>query len=390
MGVAVTASKNFADSVATLHQNATAAIGLADFGTDYLEGLTRLLQAFDTEAPFTPEGREFARGAVVGTLISRLYTQQGWRENPKYRDTRICRPLVIIGIPRTGTTALHRLLAMDHQFQGLDRWLATSPMVRPPRDTWAHHPRYQAEVANLTLFYGVMPQMRAAHEMAADEVDECYEVLKQNFIHNTFASMFQIPGYDEWMLAQDQRPNYRRYADVLRLIGSADAGKPWLLKNPCHFWHLDLLFEVFPDACIVQTHRDPVKAIPSVCSVLHMTRRISSGEATDPTLIGPRELNVSGNGIDRVMRVRQRHKDQVIDVLHRDFHANPMHTVQQIYERFGFKLTAATEARMNAWISSNPLGKHGEHRYDLGQFGINEQAIRGRFKEYMETFSLSD
>lgn len=168
----------FEDLEDELHQAAVVATGLEDFGdSDYLPGLRVLLRAFDTDPQLTEIGRQFAYGTVLGTLTARLHTQHGWSQHGEALQQRLTRPLVITGIPRTGTTALHKLLSMDPQFQGLERWLTETPMIRPPRATWETHPAYRATVANLEAFFAAMPAMRTAHDMVADEPDECLEVL---------------------------------------------------------------------------------------------------------------------------------------------------------------------------------------------------------------------
>ncbi|MBV8854558.1 MAG: sulfotransferase, partial [Sinobacteraceae bacterium] len=271
---AIAMNARFSELQDELHASATRITGLADFGVarDYLPGLQQLLRAFDTDCRFSAGGRQFAYGTVLGTLIARLYTQEGWKRQPQYRQIAISRPLVITGVPRTGTTALHKLLSMDTQFQGLEHWLSETPMVRPPRASWPQLPEYRASVAALEAFFKLMPEMRKAHDIVADEVDECLEVLRQSFVTNRFASGIHVPSYDRWFLEQDERGSYRHYADVLRLIGAAEPDKRWLLKNPGHIAQAAALFEIFPDACVVQTHRDPVKALPSLCSTLLMSR----------------------------------------------------------------------------------------------------------------------
>jgi len=185
-----------------LHEAARKATGLSDFGPqDYREALRRLLAAYDSEVRFTEIGRQFAIGGIVGTLVQRLLSEEGWKRRPGCRSRPIRRPLVITGIPRTGTTALHKLLAMDPQFQGLEHWLTESPMVRPPRHTWASNPAYLSSVAGLEAFFRMMPEMRKAHDIVADEVEECLDVLRQSFVSNRFGSSAYIPSSSSRMSA---------------------------------------------------------------------------------------------------------------------------------------------------------------------------------------------
>jgi hypothetical protein len=373
-----------------LHRAATMQTGLDDFGAaDYRSGLKRLLAALDRDPKLTETGCQFAYGMVLGTLTARLLTQQGWSHRPDCLAHPIQRPLVITGMPRTGTTALHKLLSVDTQFQGLEHWLTESPMVRPPRASWAANPAFQASLAALDAYFKIMPEMRRAHDIVVDEVDECLEVLRQSFISNRFGAAVFVPSYDEWFFAQDERDSYRRYADVLRLIGADDAHRRWLLKNPGHIAQIDALLMVFPDACIVQTHRDPLRAIPSLCSTLHMSRRMFEGDAARLDVLGPRECAYWQRAVDHAEQVRRLYPEHFHDVDHRRLHADPLGTVRGIYERFGLTLTAETERLMRQWVARNPTTAHGEHRYQLTSYGINERRIRDDFAAYRERHRFS-
>jgi hypothetical protein len=372
----------FADLETELHEAASARTGLWYFGDpDYRLGLQVLLKALDTDPQLTPSGRQFAYGTVLGTLVARLYAQKGWADRPEALQNEIRRPLVITGLPRTGTTALHKLLSCDPQFQGLEHWLTETPLVRPPRSSWESHPGYRASVANLEVFFTAMPQMRQAHDMVADEVDECLEILRQSFVSNRFGAGMYVPTYDRWFFQQSERSSYRRYADVLRLIGADEPDKRWLLKNPGHIAQIEALLEVFPDACIVQTHRDPLKAIPSLCSTLYMARRIYEGDATRADAIGPRECVYWRKALEQTRAARRGRERQFFDVQHSAFHADPLGTVRGIYAYFDLTLSPEAEERMRRWVADSPTSRHGEHRYSLEQFGLSADEIRRHFPQ---------
>lgn len=386
----IDAGGSFQHGMEALHEAARKATGLSDFGPpDYREGLRRLLAAYDCDMRFTESGRQFAIGGIVGTLAQRLLSEEGWKRRPDCRSRSIRQPLLITGIPRSGTTALHKLLAMDPQFQGLEHWLTESPMVRPPRATWASNPAFRASVAGLEAFFRMMPQMRKAHDMVADEVEECLDVLRQSFVSNRFGSSACIPSYDAWLFEQDEHDSYRRYADVLRLIGADEPDTRWLLKNPGHVARMECLLAVFPDALIVQTHRDPVKAIPSLCSTLHMARRMYEGDATRPELIGPREIRYWSQAVTRAGRVRAMKPNQFFDVDHRRFHEDPLGVVRAIYDRFGLTLGVTALERMRKWIAASPTRRHGEHHYVLEDYGVTATQIRSAFADYIDRYRLA-
>jgi hypothetical protein len=380
----------FESSFDSLHAAATQMTGgLMDFGpTDYRPGLRQLLAAIDSDMRCTEVGSQFAMGTVVGTLTARLHTEAGWKCRPDFRQVEIRRPLVITGVPRTGTTALHKLMAMDPQFQGLERWLAETPQPRPPRETWAKNPAFQACVAGLDSFFQMMPEMRKAHDMVADEVDECLEVLRQNFVSNRFGSSMHVPSYDRWFFEQDELPSYRRLVDVLRLVGADERDKRWLLKNPGHVAQMDCLLEVLPDACVIQTHRDPVKAIPSLCSTLHMARRMFEGDAARSDLIGPREVEYWAQAMERTARAREGRSDQFFDMDHREFHRDPMSVIRRIYDKFDLRLSDETALRMRRWIAASPTTRHGEHRYEITDYGITAEQVRRRYADYIARHAL--
>ncbi len=384
----MTIPQRFSGCEDALHDAASGATGLNDFGPEheYRSGLRHLLEALDQGPRFATGGREFVFGNLVGVLVARLTLQRGLRERPEVLSRPIRRPLIITGLPRTGTTALHKLLSVDPQFQGLERWLAAFPMPRPPRSTWASNPSYQATVAGIEAFFAAAPDMRAAHNMVADDVDECLEALKQNFCSNNYGSTFRVPGYDAWWLQQDEISSYQRFAKCLQLVGANEPDKPWLLKNPGHIWKLDVLLDLFPDACIVQTHRDPVQALPSLCSVLAMARRLTEGENVVPRELGERELRVWHAALMHARAVRASRPGNFMDVRHQEFHENPLSVVRRIYEQFGYALNADVERLMAQRIRSNPEGRHGAHVYTLAEFGLEAGDIRERFGEYMRKY----
>ena len=161
-----------------------------------------------------------------------------------------------------------------------------------------------------------------------------------------------------------------------------------MLKNPGHITHLDALLAVFPDACVIQTHRDPAKCIPSVCGVIWPARCFFQAWQTDPREIGPRELWLWAESAERAQRVREAHPERFFDVRFADFRQHPMAVVGAIYRHFGLDLGDAAERRMRDWIDANPQHKHGRHEYSAAQFGLSEQAIHERFADYMTRHDL--
>jgi hypothetical protein len=378
--------RRFVDAEGLLHDMAMAEVGFSDCGPDdYLAGLRALLSAIDTDLDLRGPARERVFGMILAALISRLFSQKGWHENPECLTTEIRRPLIITGLIRSGTTPLQKVLALDPQFQGLEYWLAETPMVRPPRRKWRAHPLFQSAAANLNALLAANPMIGAIHQMAAEEPDECLNIMRQSFISNMFASQLHLPSYDQWWMAQDETAAYLRHRDNLRLIGYHDRDKRWLLKNPGHILGIEPLLKVYPDACIVQTHRDPLKAIPSICDLIMMIRKTIVPEA-DPLDDGPRENMLWSIGVKRAMAAHDAHPENFHDVHMVDFVEDPIGVIRGIYRRFDLELGGEVEAAMRNWLDEHAQARPGFHRCRAEDFGLTEDAIRTQFAEYIERY----
>lgn len=381
----------FATALDQLHALVASEVGSTDFGpSDYLPGLRVLLQSMDYDPHFTEQGRQYAWGTVVSVLRGRVQAIQSMKDSPGFDARPILSPVVITGVPRTGTTALHKLMAVDPRFQGLQTWLLDHPMPRPPQETWTDYPAFQKTAAMLEARYKAAPGKRAAHYMAAEEVDECCLVLRQSFVSNLWSCGWSAPTYDAWWQSQSEEPAYHHYYRCLQLIGSSEPDKRWLLKNPGHIGQLELLFAVFPDARVIQTHRDPGRAIPSLCSLLmqlHPLVEEGRFEQRAHNMLA-REVAKWAKALRDAEAVRDAHPGQVLDIIHGDFHRDPMAVIERIYQFIGFELTEPIIADMAQRIADKPELSHGEHRYDVADYGLTEAEIRQRFGDYVERFDL--
>lgn len=391
MPLSISPPRSFIDSEPLLHETAVARCGINDFGRgdEYLPALRKLLHALDHDTRLTPQGWQKFFDRIVQVLVGRAHSQRGWREHPQSLAYELRPPILITGLPRTGTTALHRVLAMDPQFQGLEYWLIDNPMPRPPRDAWEADPLYQRAVEELETLYREVPAMKTAHPIIADEVYECLLLSRQNFLSVDFTTNAHLPSYQSWFLEQDFAPMWRRYRDNLRLIGLHQREQPWLLKNPASLFSLAGFMQVFPQATIIQTHRNPVTSVASGASLARMARISYEGPQTSLTAAAEREVELWGRGIEMAMEVRARHSERYVDVYFSDFASRPMDTIRQIYQRCGLQLSDTAAAAMQRWLIENPQGKHGEHKYSLEGTGISEDDIRRRFAPYIELYGLA-
>ena len=355
--------------------------GLSDFGgTDHEEGLRLLCDDLAEHGGLTPVGHYVQRAQIKSALVSRLVAEQGFKDNPAHAEVRIERPIFVTGLPRTGTTALHRLLTADPRHQGLELWLTEVPMPRPPRDTWADNPIYAHLHAAYADHHVSNPEFMGIHFMDAASVEECWRVLRQSGRSISFESLAYIPDYSQWLAEADWTPAYLRHRRNLQLVGLNDTEKRWVLKNPSHLVALDALMAVYPDALVVQTHRDPVTAIASACSL--------SAEATkgwSTVFVGERigrtQLDMLARSAQRFASARSAYPAaQFVDVDYSDFVADPVATTAGIYDAFGLDWTPEVDAAVRQIDAESRQGaKRPSHRYDLADYGLTEDEVRGRF-----------
>jgi hypothetical protein len=371
-------------TVEDLHASATRLTGLTDYGPpDYLQGLRILLDSYHVEGALTPLGNKMKRAFLRGALVARSLSEAAWAMNPAYPDVAIDRPIFVTGLPRTGTTALHRLLTADPAHQGLELWLTEVPQPRPPRETWADNPVYAAIQAAYQQHHLEHPEFMGLHYIDAQQVEECWQLLRQSMTSVSFECLAHIPSYSQWLAAQDWTPAYARHKRNLQMIGLPDAGKRWVLKNPSHLFALDAILAVYPDALIVQTHRSPRTAIASVCS---LNAHASQGWSTvyEGAHLGRAQLDLWARGVDTFMAERARHDpDRFVDVYYEDFVADPLAAIDAIYERLGAPLSGQARATMAAMHTESTSGAaKPAHSYSLEDFGLTPSLVDERFAEY--------
>jgi len=374
-----------ADSVGTaeeLHALASKLTGLTDFGPDdYTDGLAVLVESCDREADLTPQGRKVMRAMLRGALTARLFSEAGWQAHPEYAQVGIDRPLFVTGLPRTGTTALHRLLTADPGHQGLELWLAEVPQPRPPRPTWADNPVFRYVQAGCERHQAGHPEFTGVHYMAADQVEECWQLLRQSMRSVSWECLAHLPSYSAWLRGQDWTGAYRRHRRNLQLIGLGD-GRRWVLKNPSHLFALDALLAVYPDALVVQTHRAPDVAIASVCSLAAQASAGWSGTFAG-RVIGADQLELWASGLERFSAERARHDQdpspRFFDVAYEDLVADPVGTAEAVYAHFGLPFSGAAADAMRAFTADEGTGSRPAHRYALADFGLTAADVDARF-----------
>ena len=384
-------TQSFVASEEAMHEQATELAGHDDFGDpSYLEGLRVLLQAYDEEARFNDYGRGAARQTIVETLAARLRCERQWRERPEVLDHTIERPIVICGLVRTGSTALHYLMGQDPDLQSLEYWLASSPQPRPPRADWDAHPDFQRAKAEIDGMYEADPSLKSIHFMMPDGPEECRHLLMQEFTDDSFEANAHIPSYSDWYQQADMLRSYERHRDLVKLIGSTDTTRPWLFKYPVHMRFVRTLLEVYPDACVVQTHRDPLTVLPSYVSLIAGFRAIHEDPIDRPS-IARRQLELWAAGAEEAIELRRkRDSAQFFDLHFADFMADPVAAVERIYAHFGRTLSPEGRQSLEAWQRDNPQHKHGRHTYSMApeDVGLTRADILDRFADYMDYYGM--
>lgn len=375
----------------SFHEQAIAATGgLTDFGdSDYHEPLKILLDDYDKYTRFSEIGIKATEGDIVGHLIARLVEEHRFKLFPQYLETPIKRPIFMVGMTRTGTTRLQRLIALDPAVQHLPLWLGAMPEPRPPRETWDSNPVYIKVKEAFDEMDRLNPRIREIHPMIAGDPDECHTAMTRSFHAINLASLATVPNYAEWLKHADRRPAYRRYRKTLGLIAAGSTDR-WVLKDPTHLWTVPAILDVFPDACLIITHRDPVKTIPSIMSLVYEVRTLREPEFK-PADLGNFFVPYWGCALDRAEKERAGFNPaQVIDLHFNEVIGDPMGSLERIYDHFGFPISDAARARWAEDIKNDTSGGRNPYVVTPEQFGSSAAQIHECAGHYMERFRAID
>jgi hypothetical protein len=358
--------------------------GLADFGDPiYREGLDALLEDL-ARAELSELGRMVWRGRLLSHLVQRLRVLDVLIHNPEIERQAVPAPVFIVGLPRTGTTALSHLLAQDPATRSLRVWESAQPV--PPPETATEHsdPRIDQAAKQLEAMRQLSPRLAAMHEDTPTGPTENHDLLGMSFRTFHFEGMAWLPSYVAWWLACDMAPAYRFMRRVLQLLQWRCPPSHWLLKSPPDSFFLDALLAVFPDARFVMTHRDPAAVLGSVCSLI-ATMYEMTGTPPSAARVGASELASWAEAMRRLLVVRARIGEaRFADVHFHDLVADPTGTIAAAYARLGLPWTPAAERAIGAYAAAHPRGRHGEHRYRLEDWGFDRAGVHAGFRFYTE------
>ena len=376
-----------------LIDQAIAETQLDDFGPDgWQEGLEVALKGLREDHPLSPTGKLASHGGCLSFLKNRLHVEALIRREPSILDVALAPPVVIAGLPRSGTTHLHNLLGAAPVFRSLPWWEALVPVL-PESEKPAPgepDPRLAQAAEGLAQRDAVLPHFNAMHEMTVDHTHEEIHLLGLDFGTMFFENMGigALPTYRDYYLQEDQTPHYRYLRRLLQVLTWLRGGSRWVLKSPQHLEQFGPLMQVFPDATFAVTHRDPVSTIASFSTMITYSSRMSTA-SPDPAYMG----RYWAERIETMLRTTTAERDQLpdgqaIDVLFHAYMGEEVGTVRSIYELAGIEFAEDSQRAIEAYQASHPRGRYGRVRYDLADFGLDASELRERFRFYTDRFPV--
>ena len=373
------------------------ATGLREFGDEsFFPALHQLCAATEAEADLNPLGRVLTRSSYLRLLKHRLWAHDLLTRHPEILARRIPDPVVVLGLGRSGTTRLHRLLAADPHFLHLTSWESVFPVPYPEcfaaRDAGRSDPRITAVDQALKAVMYMSPQVAAVHPLDTFAAEEELGLLQHGFATQIFELLTQVPSFAVWLEQHNQNAAYEYMVVLMKIISwfrGDPQDKPWVLKTPHHMQDLDALLHVFPNAKFVCSHRDPVKCVGSICSTA-WNSMVRDCDSVDPHAIGQHWMNKTEWMLHKTQRIRA---DQVpahnqYDIQYADISTDWQGALQGVYDFLDLPFSEAARSGMQAWIDRNKQHKHGAHKYNLADFGLDQQDVDRRLMFYRERFDI--
>jgi len=375
-------------NVEEMIEAAQARTGLTRFDSErYREGLDVLIE--DLNGSDRPDsGYQRLRASVIDALATRLKVADYLARHPQLLEQRIERPVFVFGVPRTGTTLLSNLLATDPARRSPLTWEIDDPVPPATSATLHSDPRAVARLEQERAMLAARPEMGKYYRNSAIYPNECMFFIQHDFKGLIWESRGKVKAYRDWLFDEaDLLPTYEYHKRFLQLLQSEAPGI-WNLKMPSHALWLETLLQVYPDARLVWTHRDPLAATGSFCSLLSLSHGAFLG-SVDTEWLGENCSYQAVVHADRIMDFRDRHgEDRVIDVHYADLMRSPLETMRKLYAALGDSFTPEAEAAMTAWLSDNPQDKFGRHEYKLAQYHLTPNQVRGMFERYLSRYEV--
>jgi hypothetical protein len=389
-------STSFDGGAATRDRLVEAAIqatGLDDLGApSWQEGLDRLLVSLASTAKLNEVGVGVVEDGVIKDLSNRLLIEDWRKTHPDVEREQLRRPIIIVGQPRTGTSILHDLMAQDPANRAPLSWEIERPVPAPRTATYDSDPRIAEAQAGFDLVESIIPGFTAFHELGAQLAQEDVRIFTSDFRSMQYSLQFEVPDYNRWLLHEaDMAPAYRWHRRFLEHLQSEHMAERWLLKSPAHLWSLPALLAEYPDAIVIQNHRDPLKVIASISALGASLREMTTDSFDVRTLAAQYGEDIIV-GLDRGLAARRDGlfaPGQVVDVRYQDIRLDLIGAVGRIYDEIGLELTADAESRMRAFLEAHPGDQAGSlKRYSFADTGLDESALRERARPYQDYFGV--
>jgi len=355
--------------------------GLSNFGEwPLIEPLKCLVEDFNNESELTLKGKFFARMDLLRILTNRLQLVEDRQLYPQIGEEKIEKPVFITGLPRSGTTLLHNLIATDKNIRVPLYWEILYPSPPPNQETCLTDSRIKRTANNLKWFDRLQPEFKKIHMLGAEYSEECIAFMSYSFQSLVFMLTHYLPRYEKWYQQQDMLQAYQFHYYFLQHLQWQFTNTRWVLKAPIHMNYLDKIFEIYPDAQIVMMHREPLEVIPSISSnTYHLQKTFS--HAADPLRIGKIELDRWSASYRKANEVRKRYPNRFYDVNFKDIIKHPLETTKQLYEHLELNFDDQTRSGMQKFLDQNPRNKYGIHSYSLEQFALVKSDIITAFSE---------
>ncbi len=370
-----------------MRSQAASEIGLGDFGgSEYEAPFEALVSAVDRSEILSPVGRLMMHAQLLQLLKNRLLFTDLLARHPEIDNIEIARPIIICGLPRTGTTHLHNLIAADPALRSLPYWESLEPIPLPAEVGVDPDPRLVRCKMGLQIVNQAMPDFKRMHEMTTWHVHEEIQLLAMDFSTMFFESVTLLPEWRDYYMSHDQTPHYRYMKRVLKALQFLRGGDRWVLKSPQHLEQFGPLRETFPDAIFVVTHREPAAVVTSMATMAAYTARMYH-DPVDPEIFG----RYWADRLEAMLRTCARDRDrlptgQTIDVRFDEFMADDIAMVRRIYDLADQSFSEDVEGTMAAYMSDHPQGRHGRIDYRAEDVGLGRTELERRFAFYSERF----
>lgn len=360
---------------------------LNDFGEEsFLEPLERLVESINCDTQLTAIGERMLPEMLIGFLVNRLEVESWYKRHPEINDEQIVAPLFGIGLSRTGSTALGFMLALDPNTRVIREWESKQPCPPPESATEDNDPRIAEAIESSKTFETLVPELHNMLPRDPRGIAECAKTLCSTFLPSVLFEVWaHVPSYVDWCASAqlDMRPTYEYHKRVIKLLQWRCPPRRWFLRTPVHLFALDALDAVYPDAQYVMTHRDPVKSLPSTCSLLHQTRRVFI-KNDDLKLLGKSQKEKWACALKKSLELRSRlGEERFFDVSHHRQVLNPLEQIRPLYAKLGWHLDDALAEQICQWKDTNPKG---DHRFTLEEFGLTPDEIQQDYKFYIDKF----